>query len=315
MILVMASDAFVGQVESFQSAASRAFAPLKVAPSGRTNFPNAFRSAAAGDIQVTRITGSPCTVMRTPGLICSSDPELVKVALHARGRAGVEQDGRRSLVRPGDLINYVTNRPYRLTFPEPYETVVIGVPLHRLGLHAHDLGQRTAIAVPTSGAVRGAVATFFRTVSEPLDVGPDVFAGDAGRHLADALVSMVISELVGVPVRAPDDHPADLADRILAYCANRLADPELTVESVAHAHHISLRYLHKVLRPRDLTLAAWIRRQRLERIRRDLADPALAGRTIASIAARWGVLNPEHLSRALKAEFGHTAAALRRAPR
>jgi hypothetical protein len=37
---------------------------------------------------------------------------------------------------------------------------------------------------------------------------------------------------------------------------------------------------------RGLSLAAWIRHQRLQGIGRDLADLALAGRTVASISAR-----------------------------
>lgn len=119
----------------------------------------------------------------------------------------------------------------------------------------------------------------------------------------------MISELVDVPTQRLND---ELADRILAYCATPLADPSLSVESVARAHRISVRYLHEVLQTRDLTLSAWIRKQRLERIRRDLAEPALADPTVAAIAARWGVLSAPHPSRALKAEFGQTASDIRR---
>jgi methylphosphotriester-DNA--protein-cysteine methyltransferase len=50
---------------------------------------------------------------------------------------------------------------------------------------------------------------------------------------------------------------------------------------------------------------------RLTRIRRDLLDPALATRTAAAIAARWG-MDPGHLSRALRKEFGLIAAEIRR---
>ncbi|MGP4028361.1 helix-turn-helix domain-containing protein [Actinomadura sp. 3N407] len=81
---------------------------------------------------------------------------------------------------------------------------------------------------------------------------------------------------------------------------------------MARAHRISVRYLHKILQPREATLSAWIRRHRLERIRRDLANPSLAAQTVSAIAARWGVLDATHVSRALKAELGQTAADIRR---
>lgn len=234
---------------------------------------------------------------------------MVKVALHLAGKAGVEQDGRQCLLAPGDLVNYTTSRPYELRFWDPFETVVLGVPRGMLGGHAEAVTGRTAIRVPTDSAARRVVGTFFRTISEPLESGMEAFRGNAGRHLADALVSMVISELVEVPATQLHD---EVADRILAYCATHLADPSLSAQTVARAHRISVRYVHKVLQDRDVTLSAWIRKQRLERIRRDLANPALAHRTVASIAARWGVLSAAHLSRALRAEFGHSAAQIRR---
>lgn len=109
--------------------------------------------------------------------------------------------------------------------------------------------------------------------------------------------------------------PQDLADRVLTYCLARLSDPGLSVESVARAHGVSSRYLHKILQPREITLWAWVRRRRLERIREDLLDPAFASRTVSAIAARWGIADPTHLSRALKSEFGRTAAEIRRQAR
>ncbi|WP_243741203.1 helix-turn-helix domain-containing protein [Streptomyces sp. 8K308] len=46
------------------------------------------------------------------------------------------------------------------------------------------------------------------------------------------------------------------------------------------------------------TLAAWIRHQRLERIRHDLADPTQRALPIHLIAARWGYTDPALFSRA-----------------
>jgi AraC-like DNA-binding protein len=164
------------------------------------------------------------------------------------------------------------------------------------------VARNTAVAAPTDTWLHSAISGFLRDLADapgPMDAG-------ANHYLADALVSLVIAQLTDV---APPD---DLADRVLAYCLAHLSDPELSVEAVARAHRISVRYLHKILQPREVTLSAWIRRQRLERIRRDLANPLLADRTVSAIAARWGVLDATHVSRALKAEFGRTAAGIRR---
>ncbi len=52
-----------------------------------------------------------------------------------------------------------------------------------------------------------------------------------------------------------------------------LADSQLSAETVAHQHRISVRHLHTLFKGRDLTFAAWVRHERLLRIRRDLLAP------------------------------------------
>ena len=297
------------RVERFQQLASDTFAPLRIRPDqadDTTGPTNSLRSAKPGEVLVTRITGGPCTVLRTRSLIGSGDQELVKVALYGRGRAGVEQDGRQCRPAPGDLVVYETQRPYELRFWDPFDIVVLGIPRKLLGPHSDPLVSRTASPVPTDGGGRRLAAALLRDAASDLDA----CTGSGGPHLADALVSVVLSALAEQPISV---RPADdLAERILTYCLGRLSDPRLSPESVARAHHVSVRYLHKVLQQRGMTLASWIRGRRLERIRRDLADPALADRSVSVIAAGWGVLDATHLSRALRSEFGQSAAEIRR---
>ncbi|MEN3269265.1 helix-turn-helix domain-containing protein [Pseudonocardia sp.] len=298
-----------GQAEELQAMGSAAFAPLRVTPVGPRPFRFEFNGAQASDVGLARIATTSCMVRRTPGLITSSDPELVKITLQTRGRSGIEQGGRQCLLTPGDLSVYTSDRPYELAFTEPYELIVIGVPRAHLGAHADTLQRQSAVRLPTDTGLRHVVGGFFRAMTDTLRAGHAEFSGSTGRHLSDAVTSLIISELVDASTPPSDTEPAD---QILAYCMTRLSDPSLCVDSVAKAHRISVRYLHKLLQARGLSLAAWIRHQRLQGIRRDLADPALAGRTVASISARWGVLSATHLSRALKAEFGCTAADIRR---
>ncbi|MFB6784621.1 helix-turn-helix domain-containing protein, partial [Streptomyces sp. NPDC056352] len=75
--------------------------------------------------------------------------------------------------------------------------------------------------------------------------------------------------------------------------------------AIAAAHNISLRSLHRLFQDQDLTVAGWIRARRLERCRRDLADPLLHSRPVRAIAACWGFTDPTtHFSRAFRAAYG-----------
>ncbi|MBV1935004.1 hypothetical protein KUF83_00275 [Streptomyces sp. BV286] len=60
-----------------------------------------------------------------------------------------------------------------------------------------------------------------------------------------------------------------------------ISDPSLCVDSVAAAHGISARQLHRLFHRTGLLSAAWLRR--------DPLDPAQDCRTAAAVAARWGL--------------------------
>ncbi|MGP4114507.1 AraC family transcriptional regulator [Streptomyces sp. 4N509B] len=80
-----------------------------------------------------------------------------------------------------------------------------------------------------------------------------------------------------------------------------------SVAVVAAAHGISVRQLYRLFATSGTTPAAWIRERRLEHCRRDLTDPRLHGRSVHSIALRWGFTDPSRFSRLFRITFGMSA--------
>jgi AraC-like DNA-binding protein len=97
-----------------------------------------------------------------------------------------------------------------------------------------------------------------------------------------------------------------------AFIEEHLGDPDLTPPAVAAAHYVSVRYLHKLFETQEASVAEWIRQRRLERCRRDLLDSALSALPVNAIAARWGLLNAAHFSRAFRAAYGTAPGEYRR---
>ncbi len=76
------------------------------------------------------------------------------------------------------------------------------------------------------------------------------------------------------------------------------------MERVAHAAGVSPGHLHEVFRrTTGGTIGDYIRAQRLERCRRDLADQSLRHQSITFIAHRWGFAEASSLSRAFRAAY------------
>jgi AraC-like DNA-binding protein len=93
-----------------------------------------------------------------------------------------------------------------------------------------------------------------------------------------------------------------LLTRIEAYVQQHLADPALSPERIAQAHHISVRQLYKLWSAREPGLAEWIMRGRLEGARRDIARNGSIG--IAAVARQWGFTDPTHFGRRFRAAYG-----------
>jgi AraC-like DNA-binding protein len=92
-----------------------------------------------------------------------------------------------------------------------------------------------------------------------------------------------------------------LLTRIEAYVQQHLADLVLSPETIASAHGISVRQLYKLWSVRDLSLAEWIMRGRLEGARRDLARDTSAA--VGAIARRWGFSNSTHFGRRFRSAY------------
>ncbi|MEO3797843.1 BTAD domain-containing putative transcriptional regulator [Nonomuraea sp. B10E15] len=296
------------RVESLVATVSAMLVPLRVT-AAEEGFWAHTTGRRAGDVLVARITGAAHQVRREPSAITSGDQELLKVVLNRAARPlVVAQDGRCCSVPPGHLVACDTTRPYKIDAPGDCDVSVVAVP--RGVLPAEAPADRTALPLPAGRGIAAMATACVTRASEHLDGLPD----EARRHLGDGLASLLMATLTGtIPERV--ETRSSLANRIIAYTLANLDDPALCAAVVARRHGISVRHLHRLFAGRDRPFAAWVRQERLQRIRRDLQDPTQAGIPAAEIASRWGLRDPAHLGRVLKAEFGLTAAEIRSSAR
>ncbi|MFF4349547.1 helix-turn-helix domain-containing protein [Streptomyces sp. NPDC001530] len=295
-------------MNQLQTAASTILAPLAVTAPGVDGFRADIDAAAVGRACVARIRGSGHLVARTPRAITSTDPELLKVTLHRSPvPAAVDQGGRQSRAHGGDFVVFDMTRPYRLAVADDCDVLAVGIARGELGRHADTLARQAARRLQAETGAQAVLSAFLDGLGRHLDE----LTGPAQAHVGDALVSLLIAAFTEkAPARM--DTATELVDRIRVYTLANISDPSLCVDSVAAAHGISARQLHRLFRRTGEPFAAWLRQERLERIRRDLLDPAHDGRTTAAVAARWGIHDPRHLARALKAHYGQSARDLRR---
>jgi AraC-like DNA-binding protein len=119
----------------------------------------------------------------------------------------------------------------------------------------------------------------------------------------DLLAAFVAHHLDAEAALSEDSRKRTLVLSIEAFVQQHLHDPDLSPRIIADANHLSVGHLHRLFSAREATVAAWIRRLRLERACRDLHDPALRDMPVHRIAARWGFKDHSTFTRAFRAAY------------
>jgi AraC-like DNA-binding protein len=295
--------------EFWADAASAVLHPLGLRHLAATPFRGRMRRWELGPLELFRIEGDASAIARTHATIARHDPEQLQVALLRRGHFLVTQAGRAARIEGGDLASYETAHPYAVAADRAFDLLLFSAPRSVFGPRADAMCRRTAIARHGRGGLGAVAAPFLLHIAAGLADG--TVAADNG-DLADATLD-VIRALHGdgdaIRAPAPSD---DLLARVKAYMDTRLGDADLSPATIAAAHFISVRLLHRLFAREGTTVGRWLRDRRLERCRRDLADPALASLSAAEIAAAWGMRSPAHFSRLFRAAYGCSPSQVRR---
>ena len=264
-----------------------------------------------GDTAVAELHTTPVHVERGHAEIARAAGEYAILIHQQAGTMIVAQDGRETRLVPGAATIVDTTRPYTFHAAGPIRQIVLHCPRHRIETRLRSLRAVTAACVagdtPTGALLAGTLSTLAR---ERGRLAPDE-AEAVGRHTLD-LAATTLEATPEAGGAAFSRGSAALLARINAYLRDNLADPALDPACVAAAHDISVRHVHRLFHETGDTVAAAIRRHRLDRCRADLADPRQRARAITEIALRWGFNDSAHFSRAFKARFGVPPRAIRK---
>ncbi|MFC0865419.1 helix-turn-helix domain-containing protein [Sphaerimonospora cavernae] len=286
-----------------------ALTPSWVHTEQRETFRARTQAMELGGMQIATLAHPSVTVRRSAKLIRQRDPEAFQIHLVLQGEAGIRQAGRETVLTADNFTLIDTSRPFegwRACTSGTTTAVVLQIPRKRLPLPSN-IADHLA-AVPFS-CRRGLGGVFARWL-----VGLGQQAGELSAQDTDTVASVTVDllsavlphRLTGNGGKPPESRKLLRQAQIRDYIRQRLGDPNLSPETIAAAHQISLRYLYKIFDGQGVTLSAWIRRSRLEQCRRFLADPRHHTRPVHAIAARWGFGDAAHFSRAFRAAYGES---------
>jgi len=261
--------------------------------------------SVAGPVQVLTVRSMATTVTRSPRLAHDGSEPHLFLTLQGTGRSAMAQHGRHTQLRTGQFAVYTTTSPYTLMFDGGLDAHFFRIPIAELALPDSAIREVSSRALGSNDPVAALASTYLGQLAISPGLRTRALADSLAQPTIDLIRAALVSSL-GDPALGKESLQSTLEMRLLEYVRAHLADNDLTPGRVAAAHNISVRHLYTVLGRAGVSFGEWVRTQRLEACRRELAHPHARTRTVGSIARQWGFPDATHFSRVFRAAYGVT---------
>lgn len=248
-----------------------------------------------------RATG--LTIRRTQRLSREDTEPNIFLGLQVTGTSVVAQNDRQAVLRPGEFALYDTSVPYTLGFDAGVDHHFLRFPRAALALPEPLLRDMTAVTFRADSPLAALVYAYFSQLAATEGLHQDRYAQAVTVPSLD-LIRAAVTTRLGDSRSAREPLETTLNLRILRYMRAHLRDRDLSAAQIASAHGVSVRHLYTLLARSGVTPGDWIRSNRLEECRRELAGPKARYRTIAAIGHSWGFVDATHFSKAFRRAYG-----------
>ncbi|HVT67513.1 MAG TPA: helix-turn-helix domain-containing protein [Trebonia sp.] len=296
-------------VDFMRDAIAKTWMPMDINYGRRRDYFAEFRASGLGPMQVVLLDVLPIQVTRSPAMISQADPDMLKMVLVCSGDSCViEQGGRQARLSPGEFTFYDTRRPYEIMAgtdeARQMQLMTFMFPPSLLPVARNRVRDLAALRFAPGAGLGDVTSQFLLQLARNIDHYSPAEAASLSTAALEVLGARLSAALDISAWETPEARRRAQLTTVKAFIQRHLGDPALSPPAIAAAHHISLRSLQQLFHDEGLTVAGWIRKQRLENCRHDLANPALAARPVGSIGARWGFQSAADFSRTFRAMYG-----------
>ncbi|MET8703501.1 helix-turn-helix domain-containing protein [Kitasatospora sp. NPDC004723] len=287
-------------------AVSIAAMPVTVASHEPASDPGRMTTRRLGHLLLITTHAGPRRSTRGPREIARGTRQaegFVVVAVMGATGAVVQQDGRTAEVPAGAVSFWYTQTPHVVDHPDGVDVRACLLPRRAFGVRDEQLQRVTAAVADAAGPVTALVKQSLLALAETAGGCPALVTGRLACNVAD-LVATLVTEQAARGTPAADDSRHTRIREIHAHVDRHLKDPQLGPQTIAAAHHISVRSLHKLFEGEGTTVSRLVQRRRLRASAEDLSGKDSGDSTVSGVAQRWGFTDPAHFSRLFRASYG-----------
>ncbi|MBG6104779.1 AraC-like DNA-binding protein [Micromonospora vinacea] len=285
-------------------------APVHISSGQLDNFVAYVQAIDLGRIRMTSLRYPSLDAIRPTKLVRSAEGDVYQLTLPLTGHSTLIQDRAESTLEPGKHFTLLDPARrhvarHRADGAGLATTITVQIPHAALPLAPDRLRRLLATPIPSHLGVGGLLVHHLRSIAAHPEQFEPAQAEMLGGVAVDLLTATLAQYLDIEETLSPEARHTTLRARVVDFIDRHLDSNELSPGSVAAAHHISLRSLHRLFEAEATTVAELIRAKRLEQCRRDLGNPLLR-QPVHVIAARWGFPDRAHFSRLFRAHYGRS---------
>jgi AraC-like DNA-binding protein len=277
----------------------------------QSNYDGFIREVQFGSVALTDVLLSHQQITRRRSHLSKLDKDCYYVQLIQTGNLNVLQAGAVLPTNAGIGALFCASEPYDLQCLGKVRSYYLELP--RKAFASRFAADRVPLsATMSTGRGLGRIATEFCTTLA--SEGPSLDAAARARlgdELMDVLALAFDSAHQEEPLADPVVQRARLRS-VKAWLEDHLCDPDLTLEAIAKANAISLRYLHSLFRLEGTSASHWIWNRRLERSFDMLLKSDNGAQSLTEIAYRVGFNSSSHFSTMFRRRFGVRPSDVRR---
>lgn len=232
-------------------------------------------------------------------------------SLQQCGVGMVEQEGRKTVIQPGEAVILDTSRPYSFDHNSDFNKCVVRIPAHLMKKHFSRPDRLCAVKIPHNTVSLRLLSTYLRGLADDYNALPATTTDS----FSNALIEMLSGTLRELPEckMANDSTLKNYhLEEIKRTIANELANPNLGAEFLAERMGLSISSIYRVFASESTSLIQHIWNSRLEQCNNELLSETYAKLSITEIAFKWGFNSSAHFSRAFKSLYGVTPSARRK---
>lgn len=235
-------------------------------------------------------------IVRSRRMLSQRPDDRYLVSFQISGRCHIEQENGQLTLEPGDVGIVTAARPMHLRFEGDVDRIVAVLPRQMLEKECGWLSPNRPLRFSGGVATTRVLCRILEELAGPQDLDA------AGQESLGAAFFRLLASSAGGDERS--EHAAVNLERLTAFLARNLADPDLSPRKAARELGMSERTVHGLFAGTGSTFGKWVLNARLDRAAAALRSREWAGRSVTEIAFRLGFNDLSHFSRRFAERFG-----------